>query len=64
MAELGAAPPAGKSVEEYMAGLLELRQAYRKEKNFAGADRIRDVLKSLSVVVEDTAQGPRWHKVQ
>lgn len=50
------------TVEEKMAALLELRQAYRKAKDFAGADKIRDGLKNLGLVVEDTAAGPRWHK--
>ena len=62
LAELG--HPAGetRTAEEYMAALLALRQEYRKEKNFAGADKLRDALKALGIVVEDTAQGPRWHK--
>ena len=60
--ELGEKVTLTAALEDKMETLLTLRQRYRKEKNFAGADRIRDVLKSLGVTVEDTAQGPRWYK--
>ena len=40
--------------------LLSLREELRRERNFALADRIRDGLAELGVVVEDTPQGPRW----
>jgi cysteinyl-tRNA synthetase len=39
---------------------LDARQAARARKDFAAADAIRDQLKAASVVVEDTAAGPRW----
>ena len=40
--------------------ILSIREQLRREKNFALADRIRDGLAELGVVVEDTPQGPRW----
>jgi cysteinyl-tRNA synthetase len=43
-------------VEERIAA----RQAARKAKDFAQADAIRTELTERGVVVEDTAQGPRW----
>ncbi len=36
------------------------RQAARKARDFARSDAIRDELAARGVVVEDTAQGPRW----
>ena len=34
----------------------------RKNKNWAEADRIRDELKAMGIVLEDTAQGVKWHR--
>ncbi len=41
-------------------GLVCLRQAARKAKDFARADAIRDELKRRGVLVDDTPQGTRW----
>jgi cysteinyl-tRNA synthetase len=40
--------------------VAELRQEARRRKDFATADRVRDRLAELGVILEDTAQGPRW----
>jgi cysteinyl-tRNA synthetase len=48
-------------VEAIVPALLEARQAARERKDYAESDRIRDALTAAGVVVEDTAQGPRWH---
>jgi cysteinyl-tRNA synthetase len=40
--------------------LAEVRQEARAKKDWAAADRIRDGLKELGVVMEDTPQGVRW----
>ncbi|OUN00720.1 MAG: cysteine--tRNA ligase [Firmicutes bacterium ZCTH02-B6] len=40
--------------------LLEVRQEARARKDWATADRIRDRLRELGVVVEDTPAGSRW----
>ncbi|MEO7325759.1 MAG: cysteine--tRNA ligase [Dokdonella sp.] len=40
--------------------LVDERTAAKQARNFADSDRIRDQLLALGVVVEDTAQGPRW----
>ena len=40
--------------------LIAARQQARKEKNWAEADRIRDELASMSIVLEDTATGVTW----
>jgi len=47
----------GPLVEE----LLAQRAAARVRRDFAAADAIRDRLAALGVVVEDTADGSRWH---
>lgn len=41
---------------------IEARQAARKAKNWAEADRIRDELKDKGIVLEDTPQGVKWHR--
>ncbi len=42
--------------------LVDARQAARKARNFAEADRIRDQLAEMGIIVEDTPQGPRWRR--
>jgi hypothetical protein len=45
---------------ELVAGLLELRVSARDSKDFALADRIRDVLVSSGIEVMDTPDGSTW----
>ena len=52
----------GDSLEAEVEAMIEARQNARKEKNWAEADRIRDELKAKGIVLEDTAQGVKWHK--
>ncbi|HHT17114.1 MAG TPA: cysteine--tRNA ligase [Papillibacter sp.] len=47
---------------EEVEALIAARQAARKEKNWAEADRIRDTLKEMGIVLEDTPQGVRWKR--
>jgi len=42
--------------------LVEERNEARKNKNFARADEIRDMLKEKSIILEDTPQGVRWKR--
>ncbi len=42
--------------------LVQKREEARKAKNWKEADAIRSQLKSMGIVLEDTAQGVRWHK--
>ncbi len=44
----------------FVEGLVCLRQAARKAKDFTRADEIRDELKRRGVLVDDTPQGTRW----
>jgi hypothetical protein len=41
--------------------LLELRQKLRDERQWDAADKLRDALETMNVVVEDTPDGHRWH---
>lgn len=42
--------------------VMTLRANARNHKDWATADFIRDELKKLGIVIEDTPQGPRWKK--
>ena len=42
--------------------LVEERLTARKEKNWARADEIRDMLKERGIVLKDTADGTRWER--
>lgn len=46
----------------WVEGLLIERTEARKSKNFARSDEIRDELAAKGIVIEDTAQGPKWKK--
>ena len=43
--------------------LVAAREGARKARNFKQSDEIRDQLKALGVVVEDSAQGPRIKRI-
>ena len=40
--------------------LIEERTAARKNKDFKRADEIRDQLKNMGIILEDTPQGVKW----
>ena len=42
--------------------LIEERQKARKEKNFARADEIRDMLAKQGIILEDTREGVKWKR--
>ena len=51
-----------ETLDSDIDAMIEARTQARKEKNWAEADRIRDELKAMGVVLEDTAQGVKWHR--
>ena len=51
-----------ETLDSDVEALIEARTNARKEKNWAKADRIRDQLKKMGIVLEDTAQGVKWHR--
>ncbi|HEY8346895.1 MAG TPA: cysteine--tRNA ligase [Symbiobacteriaceae bacterium] len=50
------------ALDAEIQALVEARQAARKAKNWAEADRIRDQLNAMGIIVEDTPQGVRWRR--
>ena len=56
------APAVPASTEENLAALVEAREAARQAKDWALSDAIRDGLADIGIVIEDTADGVRWHR--
>jgi cysteinyl-tRNA synthetase len=54
----------GADLTDALDGVIQLalaqRTAARDRKDFAASDQIRDGLAALGIIIEDTAQGPRW----
>ncbi len=48
--------------ESVMQLLIDVRNEARLRKDWATADRIRDGLKEIGIILEDTPQGTRWKK--
>jgi len=47
---------------ECIEALVHQRQEARHQRDFVRADALREELELAGVVIEDTEQGPRWHK--
>ncbi len=52
----------GFAGEEAIAALIDLRATARESRDWATADQIRDGLASAGIILEDTADGVRWHR--
>ena len=50
--------------DEWIDARVEERQVMRRARDFAAADRIRDELESLGILIEDLADGPRWRRAR
>lgn len=63
MAYLQAAPMDEGLSAETIAEKVGARETAKKAKNYLEADRIRDELKSLGIVLEDSPQGTTWRRL-
>src|SRR5262249_47573716 len=52
--------PTETEFEAHVRRLISQREAARKAKDWAESDRIRDELRTLGVVVNDSKEGPIW----
>lgn len=58
-----AAETEGELAHSLIALCLQVRQEARAKKDWATADRIRNGLKELGIIIEDTPRGARWKRV-
>jgi cysteinyl-tRNA synthetase len=49
-------------LDEEIDALIEKRNQARKDRNFKLSDQIRDQLKEMNIILEDTPQGTRWKR--
>ncbi|MGI5840293.1 MAG: cysteine--tRNA ligase [bacterium] len=61
---LGLLPKAGQEegIDAEIEDLISQRNEARRRKNWAEADRIRDLLAEKGIILEDTPQGVRWKR--
>ena len=52
-----------ETLDSEIEALIEKRTEARKAKDFKTADEIRDKLKEMGIVLEDTAQGVKWSRI-
>ena len=48
--------------EQEIEALIAKRDQARQNKDWATSDQIRDQLKDMGIIVEDSPQGTRWHR--
>lgn len=48
------------SAKSHIHSLIQLRLIFRKQKNFKASDEIRNKLKELNIILEDTKDGTTW----
>jgi cysteinyl-tRNA synthetase len=63
LAVLGLAPAEATDIPPHLQELLVQREAARKARDFKRADALRDQLKALGWVIEDTPKGARLKKI-
>ncbi len=52
----------GQELSDEAQQLIRKREEARKAKDWKTADQIREQLKAMGIVIEDTAQGVKWKK--
>jgi cysteinyl-tRNA synthetase len=64
--DLARALPRGERRESdpRIDALVAAREAARKRRDFAEADRLREALAAEGIALEDTPAGPRWRRVR
>ncbi|CAJ1199275.1 Cysteine--tRNA ligase [Companilactobacillus paralimentarius] len=50
-----------KDLSKEIQEMVDQRDQARADKDFATSDKLRDQLKEMGVILEDTPQGTRWH---
>ncbi|HAQ08610.1 MAG TPA: cysteine--tRNA ligase [Bacillus bacterium] len=59
---LGLSLQSEELLDEEIEELIEKRNQARKDRDFRLADEIRDQLKDMNIIIEDTPQGIRWKR--
>ncbi|MEH7010811.1 cysteine--tRNA ligase [Neobacillus niacini] len=59
---LGMTFESSEMLDEEIDALIEKRIQARKDRNFQLSDQIRDQLKEMNIILEDTPQGTRWKR--
>jgi len=61
---LGLLPREQESLDQEVEALIKERKRARSNKDFARADAIRDELKQMGIILEDTPEGTRWKRAR
>jgi cysteinyl-tRNA synthetase len=59
-----ARPAAARESDPRVDALVAEREAARRARDFAAADRIRAELAAEGIEVEDAKEGPRWRRLR
>ena len=60
--DLTSAKEDNSSDNQEIENLIAQRDKARKQKDWAESDRLRDQLKEMGIIIEDSPQGTRWHR--
>jgi len=61
--EIGSSSDLTECLTPLVEALLKLRQNFRRKKQWAEADAIRDALSQVNIEVKDTEKGHQWQIV-